>query len=81
MRLKLNQIELKGYKSVNEDGQVLPVNDDITVLIGANGVGKSNVVSFFQMLGYAMSGSLQNHIGKTVLRILSSITARRLQTA
>lgn len=64
MRLKLNKIELKGYKSINGDGQVLPINDDITVLIGANGVGKSNVVSFFQMLGYVMSGSLQNYIGE-----------------
>jgi len=64
MRLKLNKIELKGFKSVNGDGQVLPINDDITVLIGANGVGKSNVVSFFQMLGYIMSGSLQNYIGE-----------------
>ena len=62
MRLKLNKIELKGYKSVNGEGQVLPINDNITVLIGANGVGKSNVVSFFQLLGYAMSGSLQNYI-------------------
>ena len=60
MRLKLNQIELKGFNSIIGDGQVLPINDDVTVLIGANGVGKSNVVSFFQMLGYAMSGSLQN---------------------
>jgi len=64
MRLKLNKIELKGFKSVNGDGQVLPINEDITVLIGANGVGKSNVVSFFQMLGYVMSGSLQNYIGE-----------------
>lgn len=64
MRLKLNQIELKGFKSINGDGQVLPINDDVTVLIGANGVGKSNVVSFFQMLGYAMRGSLQNYIGE-----------------
>ena len=64
MRLKLNKIQLKGYKSVNGDGQILPINDDVTVLIGANGVGKSNVVSFFQMLGYAMSGSLQNYIGE-----------------
>lgn len=64
MRLKLNKIELKGYKSVNGKGQTLPINDDVTVLIGANGVGKSNVVSFFQMLGYAMSGSLQNYIGE-----------------
>lgn len=64
MHLKLNNIELKGYKSVNGSGQTLPVNDDITVLIGANGVGKSNIVSFFQLLNYAMSGSLQTYIGE-----------------
>lgn len=64
MRLKLNSIELKGFKSVNGRGQSLPINDDVTVLIGANGVGKSNIVSFFQMLNYAMSGSLQTYIGE-----------------
>lgn len=64
MHLKLNNIELKGYKSVNGRGQTLPINDDITVMIGANGVGKSNIVSFFQLLNYAMSGSLQTYIGE-----------------
>ena len=64
MRLKLNSIELKGYKSINGAGGVLPINDDVTVLIGANGVGKSNVVSFFQLLGYAMTGSLSTYIGE-----------------
>lgn len=64
MHLRLNNIELKGYKSVNGNGQTIPINDDITVLIGANGVGKSNIVSFFQLLNYAMSGSLQNYIGE-----------------
>ena len=64
MQLKLNSIELKGYKSINNDGQTIPVNDDVTVMIGANGVGKSNVVSFFQLLNYAMGGKLQNHIGE-----------------
>ncbi len=64
MRLRLNNIELKGYKSVNGAGQTLPINDDITILIGANGVGKSNIVSFFQLLNYAMSGSLQTYIGE-----------------
>ena len=67
MQLKLNNIELKGYKSVNGSGQTLPINDDITVLIGANGVGKSNIVSFFQLLNYAMSGSLQTYIGEMAL--------------
>ena len=55
---------MKVYKSVNGSGQTLPINDDITVLIGANGVGKSNIVSFFQLLNYAMSGSLQTYIGE-----------------
>ena len=64
MRLILNKIELYGYKSVNGDGQTLPINDDITVLIGANGVGKSNIISFFQLLNCAMSGSLQTYIGE-----------------
>ena len=64
MRLKLNNIELKGYKSVSDDGQNLPIQDDVTVLIGANGVGKSNIVSFFQLLNYAMSGGLQTYIGE-----------------
>lgn len=64
MRLKLNTIELKGYKSVDNQGQIIPINDDVTVLIGANGVGKSNIVSFFQLLNFAMSGSLQTYIGE-----------------
>ena len=64
MRFRLNKIELKGYKSISPEGQTIPLNDDVTVLIGSNGVGKSNVVSFFQLLSYAMSGSLQNYIGE-----------------
>ena len=49
---------------MNSEGQTLPINDDITVLIVANGVGKSNIVSFFQLLNYSMSGSLQTYIGE-----------------
>lgn len=63
MKLKLNEISLAGYKSIGKE-QKVPINDDVTVLIGANGVGKSNIVSFFQMLGYAVSGSLQLYVGE-----------------
>ena len=62
MHLKLNNIELKGYKSVNGRGQTLPINDDITVLIGANGVGKSNIVSFFQLLNYYIQFCEKNQV-------------------
>lgn len=64
MKFKLNNIELKGYKSISSAGQNIPLNDDVTVLIGSNGVGKSNIVSFFQLLSYAMSESLQTYIGE-----------------
>lgn len=63
MDLKLNEISLVGYKSIGSE-QKIPINNDVTVLIGANGVGKSNIVSFFQMLGYAVSGSLQLYVGE-----------------
>jgi hypothetical protein len=34
MKLRLNNIVLKGYKSINSEGQAIPVNDDVTVMIG-----------------------------------------------
>ena len=37
---------------------------DLTVLIGANGSGKSNFVSFFNMLSFMMTESLQLYIGR-----------------
>src|SRR6266446_6265491 len=36
----------------------------LTVLVGANGAGKSNFLTFFHMLNYMMSGSLQTFIGR-----------------
>jgi predicted ATPase len=38
---------------------------DLTVLLGANGAGKSNLVSFFRMLSFLTSGALQEYIGRT----------------
>lgn len=50
-RLKLSRINLKGFKSISSvgDGQEV-ILGDLNVLIGANGSGKSNLVSFFKML-------------------------------
>ncbi len=63
MKLKLNEISLTGYKSIGSE-QKIPINDDVTVLIGANGVGKSNIISFFQMLGYMVSGAMQQYVAE-----------------
>lgn len=62
--MKLTSIHLKGYKSIdNQQGQKIPLGD-ITVLLGANGSGKSNLVSFFKMLNFMMTGALQHYVGK-----------------
>lgn len=37
---------------------------DITVLLGANGSGKSNIISFFQLLSAMLDGNLQNYIAR-----------------
>ncbi|MBF0108609.1 MAG: AAA family ATPase [Magnetococcales bacterium] len=62
--MKLREIHLKGYKSIDgEDGQIIPLGD-VTVLLGANGSGKSNLVSFFKMLNFMTTGALQQYVGK-----------------
>ncbi|MGL4943461.1 MAG: AAA family ATPase [Thermoguttaceae bacterium] len=62
MPLKLKELKLAGYKSFC-GGQTIPFGD-VTVLLGANGAGKSNLVSFFNMLSFMMTGALQHYVGK-----------------
>lgn len=62
--MKLKAINLKGYKSIDSISGASLEFGDITILLGANGVGKSNLVSFFSMLNYMMTGSLQNFIAE-----------------
>jgi predicted ATPase len=53
-------VVLKGFKSIKAmDLELRPLN----VLIGANGAGKSNLVSFFKMLNEMMAERLQQYIG------------------
>jgi len=60
---KLSRISLHGFKSIGPEGQTVEFRD-VTVLLGANGAGKSNLVSFFRMLNYLTTGALQNFIGE-----------------
>lgn len=62
-RFKLKSIDLKGFKSIDSEGQQIEFGD-VTVLLGANGAGKSNLVSFFKMLNYLTTEALQTYIGE-----------------
>lgn len=58
----VEQLSIHGFKSIqNLEGLKL---GNINVLIGANGSGKSNFVSFFRMLGEMVEGRLQVWTGK-----------------
>ena len=58
---RLSRITLEGYKSFRTETVDF---GDVTVLLGANGAGKSNLVSFFGMLGFLSTGALQEFIGR-----------------
>lgn len=58
---KLSRLTLKGFKSIQE----LDLSfRDINILIGANGAGKSNLLSFFRMLNAIGDNNLQLFVGK-----------------
>ena len=62
MEQYLKSLKLKGFKSIKEmELELRPLN----ILIGANGAGKSNLVSFFKMLNEMMAGRLQEYIGRS----------------
>ncbi|MDE2505682.1 MAG: recombinase RecF, partial [Planctomycetota bacterium] len=56
MASSIDRITIKGYKSIRslEDFELRPIN----ILIGANGAGKSNFVSFFSLLRELVEGRL-----------------------
>ncbi len=57
---KLQRLTLNGFKSIKTmDLELRPLN----ILIGANGAGKSNLISFFKMLNEMMVGRFQQYIG------------------
>jgi len=62
--MKLRQLDIKGFKSIDgEQGASIPFGD-VTVLLGANGSGKSNLVSFFKMLNFITTGALEGYVNR-----------------
>ncbi len=58
---QLSRIVIKGFKSIRECDLELK---ELNVLIGANGAGKSNFISFFQMIQQMLAENLQLYVSK-----------------
>ena len=61
MASAIERISISGFRSIKElDNLQL---SQINVLVGANGSGKSNLISFFEMLNFMTSMALGNYVG------------------
>lgn len=58
----LTRLTLRGFKTFEEPVSFEP--RALNVLIGANGVGKSNFISFFRLMSWLVRGNLQYHVGE-----------------
>jgi predicted ATPase len=61
---RLKSLRVSGWKSINETDPPLAFGP-INVLIGANGSGKSNLISFFKLLNELLGERLQAFVGKS----------------
>lgn len=63
--LRLKKIKIGGFKSISLEKPLELELGDVTILLGANGSGKSNIISFFKMLGSMMDSKLQLFVEKS----------------
>lgn len=56
----LDKLTIKGFKSIRELEEFELKN--LNVFVGANGAGKSNLISFFRMLNALMEGRLSEYV-------------------
>ena len=61
---QLKKVKISGYKSISSKKPLEIELDNINILLGANGSGKSNIISFFKMLNFMMSGDFQLFVEK-----------------
>ncbi len=60
--IKLNRISISGFKSYGEEQEI--DFRDINILIGANGSGKSNFISFLEMISFLSTGGFRNYVAR-----------------
>lgn len=56
----IESVAIRGFGSIRD--LTLPLASDVTVLIGANGSGKSNIIRSFELMANIMKGRLQSYV-------------------
>jgi predicted ATPase len=60
-KIHIEQVEILGFRSIRHDKVAL---DNLNVLIGSNGAGKSNLLGYFSLLRDALDVKLDGHVGR-----------------
>lgn len=61
----LKSLSIAGYRSYDNDFKKNTVTlNNINIIIGANGAGKSNFISFLEMISYMMTRGLRSYVSK-----------------
>lgn len=63
--MRLKNVTISGYKSIAADSPVQLELNETNILLGANGAGKSNILSFFNMVGAMMRGNFRYFIARS----------------
>jgi predicted ATPase len=58
---KIKQLSIRGFKSIQSQDITF---EQINLLIGGNGAGKSNLIALFRMLNYMLTDGLQNFVAQ-----------------
>jgi predicted ATPase len=64
MATQLRKLRISGYKSISPKHPLEIELDNINIFLGANGSGKSNIINFFKLLNFMMTGSFQLFVEK-----------------
>ena len=60
--VQIKQLSLSGFKTIHN---LKDMNfEKVNIFIGANGSGKSNIVSFFEMISYMMTDALNQYVSE-----------------
>lgn len=57
---QIKSLSLRGFKTIKELKEL--EFEKINIFIGANGSGKSNILSFFEMIGFVMTDAFSNYV-------------------
>lgn len=62
MMQKISKLSLSGFKTIQK---IIDLEfENINIFIGANGSGKSNIVSFFEMIGFMMTNAFGKYVSE-----------------